>query len=188
MARWQPDAQGRLEQAALSLYAERGYEGTTVTEIAAEAGLTERTFFRHFADKREVLFARSSELAERMVAAVDAAPAEAPAMAAVGAGLDAIGEAFVDRREHAVRRQAVIMSSPELRERELSKLASMSAALGEALRRRGVGEPGASLAAEAGIAVFRVGFERWVEAGEPADLGLLMRDGLAELRQVTADG
>jgi hypothetical protein len=57
MTRWEPNARGRLEQAALALYGERGFENTTVAEIAARAGLTERTFFRHFADKREVLFA-----------------------------------------------------------------------------------------------------------------------------------
>src|SRR3954447_15095550 len=92
VARWQPDARGRLGQAAMELYAERGYEQTTVAEIAERAGLTARTFFRYFADKREVLFAGSDLLAERLVAALETAPASASPLAAVGAALDMVAE------------------------------------------------------------------------------------------------
>src|SRR5215472_3630839 len=77
MGRWEPDARGRLERAALELYGERGFEQTTVAEIAGRAGLTERTFFRHFADKREVLFAGSAALRDLIVNAVTSAPASA---------------------------------------------------------------------------------------------------------------
>src|SRR3954454_13695896 len=163
MGRWEPDAAGRLREAAMALYAERGYERTTVAEIAARAGVTARTFFRHFADKREVLFAGSSELQDRLVAALESAPAEATAMQAVAAALDEAAELLGQSREHARRRQAVINSHAELRERELIKLAALAAALAGALRRRGVPEPDASLAAEAGIVVLRVAFERWTQ-------------------------
>src|SRR3954468_22403882 len=108
MARWEPDAAGRLREAAMALYAERGYQRTTVAEIADRAGVTARTFFRHFADKREVLFAGSEELERRMVEAVLAAPESAGPMEAVAAGVLASGEFFVGRREHSRRRQAVI--------------------------------------------------------------------------------
>src|ERR1700731_4121568 len=84
MARWEPDSRGRLEQAALALYGERGFEQTTGAEIAARAGLTERTFFRHFADKREVLFG-GGELQELLVSAVAGAPDSAAPMDAVAA-------------------------------------------------------------------------------------------------------
>ena len=77
MGRWEPDARGRLMQAALELYGERGFEQTTVAEIAQRAGLTERTFFRHFADKREVLF--SGEVDDLVLSALaDARPSAAP--------------------------------------------------------------------------------------------------------------
>src|SRR5437588_7440315 len=89
MSRWEPNARGRLEQAALELYGERGFEQTTVVEIAARAGLTERTFFRHFADKREVLFAGSTAMRDLIVKAVAAAPASATPIDAIAAGLDA---------------------------------------------------------------------------------------------------
>ncbi|MFD9129671.1 TetR/AcrR family transcriptional regulator, partial [Kitasatospora sp. NPDC059571] len=85
MGRWEPNARGRLAEAALGLYGERGYEQTTVAEIAERAGLTERTFFRHYADKREVLFDGSGVLQELFAAAVAGAPESAAPIDAVGA-------------------------------------------------------------------------------------------------------
>ncbi|MEU4515179.1 TetR family transcriptional regulator [Nonomuraea wenchangensis] len=186
MGRWEPNARGRLEEAALELYGERGYEQTTVAEIARRAGLTERTFFRHFADKREVLFGGGTLLEERLTAAVAAAPDSAGPLEAVAAALDAVGPLFQERHERSRKRQAIILAHTELRERELIKLATLARALAGALRERGAREPAASLAAEAGIAVFRIAFERW--AGEPgeADLRQVMREAFAELRAVTA--
>ncbi len=188
MSRWQPNAAGRLQQAALELYAERGYEETTVAEIAERAGLTERTFFRHFADKREVLFRGSGELQQLIVEAVDAAPASATPMEAIAIGLAAAGAIFdPPRRPHSLQRQAVIDANPELQERELVKLASLATALAEALRRRGVQDPAAELTAEAGIAVFRVAFERWVHDHSNRDFARFVHVGIAELRTVAAD-
>jgi AcrR family transcriptional regulator len=186
MVRWEPDARGRLERAAMELYGERGFEQTTVAEIAERAGLTERTFFRHFADKREVLFVGAGALQELLVNAVVDAPNGASPIDAVGAALQAAGTLLQQRRDYSRRRQAVIAASAELRERELIKLASLAAAIAEALRRRGVGEPAASLTAQAGIAVFRIAFERWVQEHEARDLPRLMRDSLDELKAVTA--
>jgi len=167
MGRWQPDARTRLEQAGLELFEERGYEATTVADIAAAAGLTERTFFRHFADKREVLFSGSTVLAETMAAAVADAPADATPPEAVRAGLAASASFFDARRVHAGRRQAVVVGNPVLLERELLKMATLTEALAGALRGRGVGEPAATLAAEVGVLVFRVGFGRWLEEDRP---------------------
>src|SRR6478736_5183412 len=100
MGRWEPNARGRLEQAALELYVERGYEQTTVAEVAERAGLTERTFFRHYADKREVLFDGSGMLQELFAEAVAEAPESAAPIDAVAAGLDAVSTAFTGRRGH----------------------------------------------------------------------------------------
>jgi AcrR family transcriptional regulator len=186
MARWEPDSRGRLEQAALALYGERGFENTTVAEIAERAGLTERTFFRYFADKREVLFGGAGMLQDLLVGAVAAAPSSAAPIDAVAAALDAAGALLQERGEFARQRQAVIAASADLRERELIKLAALAAALAEALRNRGVDEAAASLTAEAGIAVFRVAFEQWVEDPAQRDLPTLMRASLDELRALTA--
>ena len=169
MGRWEPNARGRLEQAALELYVERGFEQTTVAEIAERAGLTERTFFRHFADKREVLFAGAGALQEFLVSAVADAPDSVAPIDAVAAALEAAGALLQERREYARQRQAVIAANAELQERELIKLASLAAALAGALRRRGVTDPAASLTAEAGIAVFKIAFERWVNETSPPD-------------------
>ena len=184
MTRWQPDASGRLARAAMELYRERGFDQTTVAEIAERAGLTERTFFRHFADKREVLFGGSTQFQETLVGAVAQAPASAAPIEAIAAGLDAI--AAVLDRSFARERQQIIAASEELRERELIKLASLATATAETLRQRGVPEPAASLTAEAGIAVFRVAFERWVGAEGGPELPALIRQSLDELKLVTA--
>ena len=186
MGRWEPNARGRLERAALELYVERGFEQTTVAEIAERAGLTERTFFRYFADKREALFAGAGILRELMVGALAAAPESAAPIEAVAAALQTAGGLLQERREYSRQRQAVIAANAGLRERELIKLASLATALAGALRQRGVTEPAASLTAEAGIAVFKVAFERWIGATGRPDLPRLIRESLAELRTVTA--
>src|SRR5437588_7006406 len=185
MSRWQPNARGRLEQAALELYAERGFDQTTVAEIAARAGLTERTFFRHFADKREVLFWGAGTLQELLVSAVASAPESAAPIEAVAAALEAAGALRQERRESARQRQTVIAANAELRERELIKLASLASALADTLRQRGVGDTAASLTAEAGIAVFKIAFERWVNESNQRDLSQLIRESLDALNAMT---
>ena len=185
MGRWEPNARGRLEQAALELYGERGFEQTTVAEIAKRAGLTERTFFRHFADKREVLFSGAGSLQELLVSTVAGAPASAAPIDAVVAGLEAAGALLQERREFARQRQSIIAANTELQERELIKLASLATAIADTLRRRGVTEPAASLTAEAGIAIFRIAFERWVNGTNQQDLSRHIRESLHELKAVT---
>ncbi|MEW2354921.1 TetR/AcrR family transcriptional regulator [Spirillospora sp. NPDC029432] len=186
MGRWEPNARGRLEQAALELYGERGFERTTVVEIARRAGVTERTYFRHYADKREVLFAGSDLLRDLMEQAVARAPASAPPIEATTAALEAAASVIPDHAQ-ARRRQAIIEANAELRERELIKLATLAEALTGALRGRGVPEPAASLAAETGIAVFKVAFERWIGDTGEADLPHYIRESLDALRTVTAE-
>jgi AcrR family transcriptional regulator len=183
VSRWGPDARGRLAQAALELYGERGFDQTTVAEIANRAGLTERTFFRHFTDKREVLFAGSEALRDLLVGAVASAPTSAAPIDAVAAALLSAGDAFnEERRNYSRERQAVIAANADLRERELIKLASLASAIAEALRRRGVSSPAASLTAEAGMAVFRVTFDRWVDTANNQDWRALIRESLDELK------
>ncbi|WP_405386243.1 TetR/AcrR family transcriptional regulator [Streptomyces sp. NBC_01102] len=185
MGRWEPNARGRLEQAALELYGEHGFDETTVKEIAQRAGLTERTFFRHFTDKREVLFA-SNPLQEALVAALDAAPDTVSPIDATAAALQAAARLLQERRELARRRQAIIDAHPELQERELIKLTSLASALTDALRRRGVAVSAASLAAETGIAVFKVAFARWLGESDQQDFPQLVQDTLDELKAMTA--
>jgi AcrR family transcriptional regulator len=182
MGRWEPDAAGRLREAAIALYLERGYEQTTVADIAERAGVTARTFFRHFADKREVLFSGSEILEESMVAAAAGAPADASPVTAVAAALAAAGEVLGDRHAYARQRSAAVASSVELQERELVKMARLAGALTEALRSRGVSDVEARLVAETGVTAFRVGFERWVtDASDDADLATAVQQVLREL-------
>ena len=186
MARWEPDAAGRLADAAMQLYRERGFDRTTVADIAARAGLTERTFFRYFADKREVLFSGAHMLQDFLVDRVARAPASMPPIDAVAGALAETGELFEHRRDFARQRHALIIAHADLHERELIKLASLASAMGEALRRRGVPGPAASLAADAGITIFKRAFESWVEDGKKRDLGYHVRAAHAELEGVVA--
>jgi AcrR family transcriptional regulator len=170
----------------MELYVERGFDQTTVAEIAARAGLTERTFFRHFADKREVLFAGAVQLQEFLVKTLSSAPDSAAPIDAVAAAFEAAGALLQERRDYAWQRQAIIAANAELQERELIKLASLASAMTDTLRQRGVRDPAASLAAEAGIAVFKIAFERWAGEASQADLPQVIRESLDQLKAVTA--
>ncbi|MDT0418068.1 helix-turn-helix domain-containing protein [Streptomyces sp. DSM 41982] len=182
MARWEGNTRGRLERAALDLFTEQGYDRTTVAEIARRAGLTERSFYRWYTDKREALFGGGQELEELLVAAV----AEVPEGTAP---LDTLLRAFTKApevfrpREFLRARAAVIAASPPLRERELIKTASMSAALKKALENRGHPPAPARLATDAAMAIVRVAGERWA-ADESADYETLLRAAEGELRAI----
>ena len=185
MGRWQPDALGRLQLAALELYGERGFDATTVADIAGRAGLTERTFFRYFTDKREVLFAGSDALVAHLVDALDAQPVDVAPLTQVARALRTAGDVFTDR-SWSSRRYHVIDAHPELRERELMKLAVLGDRLAARLRERGVAEPAATLAAETGMAAFRVAFTAWVTTTGDGSYGEQLDAAFAALREVTA--
>ncbi|MBC2879426.1 MULTISPECIES: TetR/AcrR family transcriptional regulator [Streptomyces] len=185
MARWQPDAPGRLAAAALDLFEERGYENTTVIEIAERAGLTKSTFFRHFPDKREVLFGGGTVTGLLAEGIASAPPASGP-LDAVADALDALGRTFftADRREFSRRRQAVLNAHAELRERDALKRTDLTASAIEALDRRGVPGPTARVAAKLGMLVWEIAYDRWIAPGSGEDFGPLARQALAEVRAV----
>jgi AcrR family transcriptional regulator len=186
MSRRGPNARGRLEQAALELYRERGFDQTTVAEIAERAGLTERTFFRYFTDKREVLFWGQGALQEIYVSTIASAPQSATPIEAVAAALQAATPVFRERHDLARQRQAVIAANPGLQERELLKRASLASAMADALRARGVTEPAASLAAEAGVIAFKTAYARWVSEPDEPDLPTLIRESFDQFKALTA--
>ena len=187
MTRWEPDARGRLEQAALELFEERGFDQATVEDIATRAGVTRRTFFRHFADKREVLFGGGGEFRQRFLDGLADAPASAEPLDAMATALDAVGAFFEGRHERSRRRHRIIAASAELQERELVERAAVATALAAALRARGVAELAERIAAETALVVFRTAFDRWVAAErEERDLSHRIREGFDALRAVTA--
>jgi AcrR family transcriptional regulator len=182
MGRWEPDAQGRMIRAAMELFAERGFDQTTAADIAARAGVTERTFFRYFTDKREVLFDGSETMQRVTYDAVLAAPADLSPLDAALAGMVAAGGLLRDRHDHAIRRSHIIAANPSLQERELLKLAAMADTTGEALRERGVTEPTASLAAHSAVTIFHVAFAHWISADEPPTFADCIADAATALR------
>jgi AcrR family transcriptional regulator len=187
MARWQPDAPQRLALAALELFAERGYENTTVIDIAQRAGLTKSTFFRHFQDKREVLFGNGT-MTGLVAEAIAAAPATASPLEAVAQALDAVGrEAFTPaRREFSARRPAVIAANPELQEREALRGLGLIASMTDALRRRGVPVLTSSVAAELGVLAWKIAYDRWSDTADGDDFSEVARRALAEVRAASA--
>jgi len=189
MPRWESNTRERLEAAALALFTERGFEAATVADIAERAGLTERTFFRYFTDKREVLFAGQEALRDRMLAAVTETPAGTPPLAIVEQALLAMTPIFDARREVVHARQRVVHANAELRERELHKMAMLATLLAEALVTRGVPPTTATLAAETGMTVFRLAFMRWIETGATTSYAESLRALFATLTDVvTATG
>ncbi|MBS1906349.1 MAG: TetR family transcriptional regulator [Actinobacteria bacterium] len=163
MGRWIPGARARLGEAAIELYAERGFEQTMVSEIAERAGVTARTFFRHYTDKREVLFAGWSSLQEATADALETAPADASAMELVRLALDATAQIVASDPARARTRQAIIAATPELHERELIKFDTLAKALADNLHHRGFDPTEAELAARTGLAIYRTAFDRWAE-------------------------
>ncbi|MDL5160220.1 TetR/AcrR family transcriptional regulator [Actinomycetospora termitidis] len=182
MARWEPDARLRLVRAAIDLYAEQGYEVTTVAQVAERAGLTKATFFRHFPDKREVLFAGQEHHSTLLAEGAAAAPDGATPLEAVTAALDHATAAFTpEQRAWGPRLRAVVASSAELQERAAFKRAHLAAALADALRRRGVPDPTAAVAAELGVEAFHRAFDRWGDTTDDRSYGDLARSELHDL-------
>lgn len=186
MSRWDPDARGRLERAAFDLFLERGYDHTTVADISTKAGLTERTFFRHFVDKREVLFARSATLLDVMSNALEQTDPELLPIEAVRVAVEAISKVMYGRLSYARQRQQVIAAHPDLQERDLNKRAALTAALELGLRRRGAPDSTANVAAETGIGIFYGAFVSWLGASRERELVDIVHERFEELKVVTS--
>ncbi len=187
MARWEPDARERLVRAALDLFAERGYDNTTVAQIAERAGLTKSTFFRHFPDKREVLAAGQDTLCQLLSAGIAEAPASATPLEAVGAALETVAQAFTpERRDLGQKMKEAIAASSELQKRDTLKRVGLTTAMTDALKERGVPDPTANLASEIGILALRTALSRWADSGNEQELTALIRQSLHELRTASA--
>jgi AcrR family transcriptional regulator len=179
------DVRGRLQRAAFELFGERGYDRTTAAEIAARVGVTERTFFRHFADKREVAFDGEAEMLAGLTAAVAAAPKDLEPMGVLLWTFQAFEKTFEENRPFNRPRQAIIASTPALRERQVAKAAAMTAALAEALAKRGVDEKTAGLTALTGMAVFDHATRSWFE-NPTTTLGVYLERALKILHRLSA--
>jgi AcrR family transcriptional regulator len=186
MGRWEPDAQRRLQQAAMELFAERGYGEVTVDEIARRAGLTKRSFFNHFTDKREVLFADAREFEADIIRYLsEAAPGLPPVDAAICA-LTRAGQDLARYGANAARfRRDLIASSTELQERNLIKMAALTSAIASALRGPETPARTAAFAAHAAVTVFGAAYDEWADDAT-ADFAALMRRALSDLSQAVS--
>ncbi len=188
MSRWEPNARDRLERAAIELFIEQGFAETTVPQITARAALTTRTFFRHFADKREVLFARDAELPALVARLAADAPASLSPMMLIAYALETVAATRLEgQRAYLRTRRAIIQADEGLRERELRKLSALSDAINQGFRDHGVDELAALLAAQLAVTVFSVTISRWLDQDGAQPLSALVHDTLRALRSVTAD-
>jgi AcrR family transcriptional regulator len=186
MARWDPGAEERLKRAALELYLERGYDNVTVTHIAERAGLTRRSYFRYFPDKREVLFAGSERLPPALAEAVLTADPNAAPLAATLDALARVGAQLVEQVDGVTERRAVIDASPELQERERTKTAAITEAIRDALKQRQVNAGTAELVAQLATVAFQNAFRHWIEAKGHASFGSCLHAVTDELRAALA--
>ena len=186
MARWKPDAARRLVAAALDLFEEQGYERTTVQEITERAGLTKSSFFRHFPDKREVLFDGES-METALVDGIASAPGDDP-WGALNDAFARIGATFMTPERHGflARRATVIARTPELREREALKELRLVAATVDALRTRKVPDPTARVLTELAAVAIAIAYDRWLDAPSDAAFGEFLRDAVGEVRAVAS--
>ena len=182
MGRWPGRSQERLQGAAIELFAERGYERTTVAEIAERAGLTERTFYNHFTDKREVLFPSQDGFLAGLVEAMGAAPADRAPLDVIADALLETAGWFDQRRDAGQRRRRIIDARAELRERELAKMTAFSAAIAGALRGRGLADNTAELTASAAVAAYRLASADWLADPQRRALDHHLRSAFRELR------
>ena len=178
------ETESLLQHAALELFRESGYNQTTAAEIAARAGVTERTFFRYFADKREVLFAQADKLRLTLVEGIAHAPDLKKPLQAVVEVLTKFDWESLETRDFQRQRHAVIVSNPELLERDLMKRHSMAVAFTDALRQRGVDPQIAQLAAGAGIQLFATAYEHWLQADDETDLSTMSEAMMSLLGEV----
>ena len=187
VSRWAPDARERLETAALDLFVENGYEETTVAQIADRAGLNRATFFRHFADKREVLFGGEDVLAGLFADAIRAASPDATLTGCLQAAFAAAEVAMTPQRAKAAQRVLVVAANSELQERGLLKHARIARSINAALRERGADELTARLGAEVGMLAFTIAVERWMEADNDKPFPLHAAAALSDLQVRAAD-
>ena len=188
VSRWAPNARERLETAALDLFVANGYEETTVAQIADRAGLNRATFFRHFADKREVLFGGEDVLAGLFADAIRAASPGATLTECLQAAFAAAGVAMTPpQRAKAAQRVLVVAANSELQERGLLKHARIARSISAALRERGADELTARLGAEVGMLAFTIAVERWMESGDDEPFPLHAAAALSDLRVRAAE-
>jgi AcrR family transcriptional regulator len=154
-----------MEQAAVELYAQRGPSGPTAAEIAARAGVTERTFFRHFSDKLDAFFGDELRLRGQLAVAISRAPSELSPLLVAMTGLRDLSMTFTEQREAILRRAEIVASHPQLREREFGRSFGWATVIAEALIERGVGRGAAREAALVALAAFRAAYEEWTERG-----------------------
>lgn len=172
----------RLERSALELFAANGYAETTVPQITERAGLTTRTFFRHFTDKREVLFLREREFPQVVTALLAGAPSGLKLWPLVMHGFETVASSDFDTwREGMKIRRAIIRSDGRLHERELLKSSTLAAAIETALVDLGHDRAASSLLAQTGSTLFQSALDSWLDDDTAPPLVGVLRQKRADL-------
>jgi AcrR family transcriptional regulator len=177
-----------LEEAAMRLFTEKGFDGTTVEEIADAADVSARTFFRYFATKDEVLFGDHEPRLEAMRQLLDARPADEPVMASLEALLRALGDLLVEHRERALvqsevsRTRVQILGLFRQHQEEMNEV--IAAFVATRLSSEGQVRMRARVVASAAMGAYLAAGAEWVRSGGTEDMDRLMDEALESLRTV----
>lgn len=182
MVRKAENARERFESAAFRLFDEKGYAVTTVPEIAEKAGLTERTFYRYFTDKREVMFWRAGDHQASITNEIARAPTSLHPLTIVAHAFETVAP-FIDGHRPIVKlRQRLISEHSDLHERELMKLHTLASAIDLALQQRNVQPSLSRIVAEIGTAIWKVALENWRADGAKGSFANHVQSALTEFR------
>ncbi len=184
MPRWPEDSRTRLIDSSLALFVEHGYAEVTVDDIAERAGVSARTFFRHFPDKEEVLFADDDELLPVLLAAIGSGEAGQSAEHDMARALLTLAEQFQPDREQLSHRQRIIDSHVALSGRELAKQARWQQSVMDALVARGYSVEQSDLLAAIGFAIFRRALHAWLAEPSGPRLAERIQTALPQVRSV----
>lgn len=172
----------RLEEVAIRLFSERGYDAVTVDDIAAEAEVSRRTFFRYFPGKEEVLFADNHRRLDELRAALAARPGEEPALTALRRAIMSMAGDYEHDRDRLLRRAKIMSETPALYARSLASQREGEQAVTDLVAEWLRVDPATNLApgvvAAATLAAVRVAIYTWLAGGGEEHLPTLVAEAL----------
>ncbi|MEW6477027.1 MAG: TetR family transcriptional regulator [Actinomycetota bacterium] len=171
-----------LEEAALALFCEKGFDAVTIDDIAAAADVSRRTFFRYYASKEDVILSDHPKRLDELQEALDRRPADEPALTALRNAILSLAGSFEEQREHMLRRFKLVTTTPALEARSLCLQRNWEASVTAMLAERMGVDPAKDLrpgvVAATTMAAMRVATVNWLAGGGKEDLPAIVAASL----------
>ncbi|HEV8623857.1 MAG TPA: TetR family transcriptional regulator [Acidimicrobiia bacterium] len=171
-----------LEEAALALFMEKGFDAVTIDDIAASADVSRRTFFRYFASKEDVILSDHPKRLGELQAALNRRPADEPALTALRHAILSLAGSFEEQREHMLRRFRLITDTPALEARSLCLQRNWETGVTAMLAERMGVDPADDLRpgviAATTMSAMRVATANWLAGGGQGDLPAIVAAAL----------